>query len=108
MSDLTTPAAAASQQSAQSPSPHARLRASARQLEGVFVGQLLKAMRASASEGGLTGISTGEQLFTELFDERMAQEAALRSRNGIGEAIYRQMARRLSPETVVSDAPEIR
>ncbi len=94
--------------SAANVSPHARMRAAARQLEGVFVGQLLKSMRESGATGGLTGSTPGERVFTELFDERMAQEAARRSQGGIGEAIYRQMARRLPPETTVSTDPEIR
>lgn len=98
--DLARPAEAAS--------PHARMRTAARQLEGVFLGQLIQSMRASAEAGTASGPSPGERMFTELFDERMAQEAALRSRNGIGEAIYRQMARRLPPETPVSADPEIR
>lgn len=89
-------------------SPHERLRAAARQLEGVFVTQLLKAMRESSRQGGLASDSSGEQLFTDLFDERMAQEAALRSRNGIGEAIYRQMARRIPADTPVPTDPESR
>ena len=90
------------------PSPRERMRTAAKQLEGLFVGQLLKAMRESTTEGGLSGSSPGERLFTEWFDERMAQESALRSRKGIGEAIYRQMARRLPPETEVSGDMENR
>jgi len=104
MNDVTSAAQAAGPGS----SPHARLRTAARQLEGVFVTQLLKAMRESSRQGSLVSDSSGEQLFTDLFDERMAQEAALRSRNGIGEAIYRQMARRIPAETPVSTDPEIR
>jgi flagellar protein FlgJ len=80
------------------PDAHARLRHAAQQLEGVFLLQMLQAMRAAAPAVGLTGAGPGEELFTGLLDEHMAQAAAARSTHGLADALYRQLARRLPPE----------
>ena len=72
-----------------------QLRRMSNELEGIFLRQLLEAMRQSVPNGGLTGASAGEDLFTSLLDDRLASEAAARTRNGIGEALYRQLSRRL-------------
>jgi len=68
-----------------------RLRETARQLEGVFVQQLLKAMRETVPEGGLLSPSSGEEMFTALFDERVAQAAAGQQENGLGAVLFRQL-----------------
>jgi flagellar protein FlgJ len=80
------------------PDAHAQLRRMAHQLEGVFLNQLFKAMRASVPEGGITEAAPGRELFTSLLDERLASQAAERMKGGLGDALYRQMARRLPPE----------
>lgn len=68
-----------------------RLRRSARELEGVFVVQLLHAMRATVPEGGFSGGGTGEEMFTAILDEHLAGEVPARWHHGIGEALYRQL-----------------
>jgi Rod binding domain-containing protein len=75
-----------------------QLRRVAHQLEGVFLNQLFQAMRASVPEDGFLAAAPGQELFTSLLDERLADQAAARMHNGIGEALYRQLARRLPPE----------
>ncbi len=75
-----------------------RLRRLAHEMEGVFLDQLFKAMRASVPRGGLLDPSPGEEVFTSLMDERLASEAANRMQRGMGEALYRQLARSLPPE----------
>ena len=74
------------------------LRRLAGELEGVFLSQLFSAMRASVPEGGVIDQSSGEELFTSLFHESLATEAAGHMKRGIGEAIYKQLSRRLPPE----------
>lgn len=74
---------------------HAELRRLAHQLEGMFLSQLFEAMRASVPEGGLLKPSAGEELFTSLLDDSLAVQAAERMNRGIGEALYRQLSRRL-------------
>lgn len=76
---------------------HAELRAAAQQLEAVFFNQLMQAMRESVPQGGLVEPSRGEQVFTAMLDERLSQVAAERLNRGLGEALYRQMVRRLDP-----------
>lgn len=77
--------------------PRAELRRLSHELEAVFLQQLFQAMRASVPSGGLAGPSPGEDLFTALLDQTVASEAAARSTRGLGEALYRQLARRLEP-----------
>jgi peptidoglycan hydrolase FlgJ len=74
----------------------ARLRTLARQLEGVFVAQLFKAMRESVPRGGLTDGGSGGEMFTAMLDEKVADQAAARMNDHLGEALVRQLAHRLS------------
>lgn len=74
----------------------AELRKLAHELEGLFVNQLFQAMRASVSSTGLSGQSDpGQELFTSMLDQSMAQEAARHMNRGIADALYRQLVRRL-------------
>ena len=89
------------------PDTHAQLRRMAHELEGVFLNQLFKAMRESVPQDESGEAESGRELFTSLLDERLASLAAERSKSGLGEALYRQMARRLPPEET-SPQPEVR
>jgi Rod binding domain-containing protein len=88
------------------PDAHAQLRRMAHELEGVFLNQLFQAMRASVPQDESNEAAPGQGLFTSLLDERLASMAAERMTGGLGEALYRQMARRLPPEEA-SPTPEI-
>lgn len=68
-----------------------RLRDLADQLEGLFIGQLFQAMRASVPSGGLIEQDSGQQMFNAMMDERLADVAAHRMTGGISEALYRQL-----------------
>jgi Rod binding domain-containing protein len=89
------------------PDAHAQLRRMAHELEGVFLNQLFQAMRSSVPQDESNEAAPGQQLFTSLLDERLAGMAAERMTGGLGEALYRQMARRLPPEET-SPTPEIK
>jgi Rod binding domain-containing protein len=65
-----------------------------RALEGVFLAQLFQALRATVPESGL-GTAPGTDVFTAMLDERLAELAAQRLRGGMGDALYRQLSRRL-------------
>ena len=82
--------------------PRLALRRLAHELEGVFMTQLFQAMRASVPESGLVESAPGREMFTSLMDEKLAGEAAQRMRNGLGDALYRQLCRGLPP---TEDAP---
>lgn len=73
----------------------AKLRTAAHQLEGVFLSQLFKAMRDTVPAGAAGPGSEGRELFTSMLDDTLAERAAERMTHGLGEALYRQLSRRL-------------
>ena len=75
---------------------HIRLRRMAHELEAVFMAQLFQAMRASVHEDAETGDAGGRALYESLLDDHLASQAAGRSERGIGEALYRQLSRRIT------------
>jgi flagellar protein FlgJ len=83
----------------------ARLRDTAKQLEGVFVAQLFKAMRETVPEDGLTHGGAGEEMFAGLLDERIAGQAPAQWHRGVGDALVRQLAPQLGPQASNSGAP---
>jgi flagellar protein FlgJ len=74
-----------------------RLRGVARQLEGVFVQQLFKAMRETVPTDGIANGGAGEEIFTSLMDERIAGDVPSHWDRGIGESLYRQLRAALPP-----------
>lgn len=68
-----------------------RLRAATKQLEGVFVQELFKAMRETIPQDGLTNGGAGEDIFTGLMDEKIATHVPDQWHRGIGESLYRQL-----------------
>lgn len=71
----------------------------ARQLESLFMRELLKSMREASRQAGVDASDQGG-LATDLFDQQMALQMAGHS-GGLAEAIQRQLARQLG----VSGAP---
>ncbi|HEU4629164.1 MAG TPA: rod-binding protein [Gemmatimonadaceae bacterium] len=78
-----------------------RLRRTARDLEGVFVEQLFKAMRETVPQGeGVVDGGSGEAMFTGLLDQRLSAEAPSQWQHGLADALFRQLRGALgsSPE----------
>jgi peptidoglycan hydrolase FlgJ len=73
----------------------ARLRKAAAGMEAVFLEQLLKAMRETVPQDGALDSSAGEEMFTGMLDTHLSGVAAARQNRGLGEALYRQLARML-------------
>ncbi len=69
----------------------AGLRRVGRQLEGVFVQQIFKAMRETVSHDGAIDGGAGEDMFTSMMDEHMAELAPNQWKHGIGESLVRQL-----------------
>jgi flagellar protein FlgJ len=67
------------------------LRKACAQLEGVFLEQLMKALRETVPDGGLIDGGSGEQIFSSLLDGHLSNNAASRLERGIGAALYRQL-----------------
>jgi peptidoglycan hydrolase FlgJ len=86
------------------PSPEARLRDAVTQLEGVFVEQLFKAMRATVPDDGLTNGGAGEEMFTSLMDQHLASSVPERWDRGLTDALTRQLQGRLGPDAATAHA----
>ena len=86
-----------------------KLRDAARQLEGVFVQELFKAMRATVPQGeGIVSGGSGEEMFTAMLDQHLATAAPNRWEGGIGDALYRQLrGTRLSAGAASAAAPAL-
>ncbi|HEX7241885.1 MAG TPA: rod-binding protein [Longimicrobiaceae bacterium] len=77
-----------------------RLRRSARQLEGVFAEQLLKAMRETVPRDGAVDGGTGEEMFTGMLDQSLAEALPGKwGERGLGEALFRQLRSALPAAT---------
>jgi len=86
-------------------SEDARLQKVARQLEGVFVQQLFKAMRETVPQDGAVDGGQGEQMFTSMMDEKLADQLPGQWHHGIGEGLIRQLRQAMSSNQPVP-APE--
>ncbi len=82
-----------------------RLRATARQLEGVFVEQMFKAMRETVPEDGALSGGSGEAMFTGMLDQSLASEVPARWSNGLAEALYRQLQRAAGHDLAPASSP---
>ena len=77
-----------------SESPRLQLRGAALGFEAVFTQMLLRSMRATIAKGDLFHGGKGEELFSGLLDQTLAQASALRGRGvGIAEMIMKHCAR---------------
>lgn len=88
-----------------------KLHAVTKQLEGVFVQQLFKAMRETVPQDGLTDGGAGEEMFTGMMDENIATHVPEQWGHGIGESLYRQLRAALphaNPGAATTDADDTR
>jgi flagellar protein FlgJ len=81
------------------------LRKASHDLEGVFVNELFKAMRETVPQDGIFSSDPGRDLFAGMLDERLAALYGQRAQGGIGEALYRQLSRRLPVTDTGPGAP---
>ncbi len=71
-----------------------RLRDTAQEFEGVFLGLLLKAMRSSVGSGGLFREGSDARMYHEMFDQEIGRSLARAGGIGLAEMILRDQARR--------------
>jgi Rod binding domain-containing protein len=71
-----------------------KLQNTAKQLEGVFVLQMLKAMRATVPKGGITEASNGEETFTSMLDQKIADKIPAQWKHGLTDALMKQLVAR--------------
>jgi Rod binding domain-containing protein len=79
------------------PDELARLTKTSKQLEGLFVQQMFAAMRSTVPEGGALNGGSGEEMFTSMFDQQLADRLPQQWQHGIGEAIVARLKTRLAP-----------
>jgi len=67
------------------------LRKVSREFEAIFIAYMLKVMRETIEESGLTEGGPGKTIYTELFDQEIAQSLAQRETLGISNMLYRTL-----------------
>lgn len=76
----------------------AQLKDSSGKLEGLFVEQLFKAMRETVPQDGLTSGGQGEEIFSSLLDQKMADEVPAQWHRGIASALVKELRDHVRPE----------
>lgn len=84
-----------------------RLMETVKQLEGVFVEQLFKAMRETVPDGGLVDGGAGEEIFTGMLDQKLATEVPERWDSELGAALYRQLRGALNAAAPAADPSSV-
>ncbi len=64
----------------------------AQEFEAIFIAQLLKVMRETIEESGLTEGGFGKSIYTELFDQEVSMSMARRGSFGIADILNRSLA----------------
>ncbi len=86
--------------------PDAALKAVARQFEGIFMNMLLKSMREATPQDGVFDSEQGK-LYTQLFDQQLAQKLSTGKGIGLADMMVKQLTRsgmKISPEPQVLSA----
>ena len=81
-----------------------RLRGVIKQLEGVFVEQLFKAMRTTVPHDGAADHGAGEEMFTGMLDQHLAGATPQHWERGLGDALFAQLRPALGPVAPSVDA----
>ncbi|RMH17423.1 MAG: hypothetical protein D6701_07540 [Gemmatimonadetes bacterium] len=69
-----------------------RLRTATALVGSAFYQELFKAMRETVPEGGLIDGGLGEDIFSSLMDQQLAEVSAMRESRGLASALYRHFA----------------
>jgi murein DD-endopeptidase MepM/ murein hydrolase activator NlpD len=85
-------------QNSQSDKQKSELKKAAQEFESVFISHMLKVMRETIEESGLTEGGFGKSIYTELFDQEVALNMARHGALGISDLLYRHLS-----ETTPSD-----
>lgn len=78
----------------------ARLKDTSGKLEGIFVEQLFKAMRDTVPQDGIADGGQGEEIFTGLMDQKLADEVPAQWKRGIADALVKELRPRVRPEAL--------
>lgn len=68
------------------------LKTACKELESLFIGQLLKEMRATVHKSGLMDGGQGEEIFTSIMDAELSKKMAENGGLGISDQLYAQLS----------------
>jgi flagellar protein FlgJ len=71
-----------------------KLKKACADFESLFLNYMLKSMRSSVPQDGITNKSEESKMFTSMFDENMANEIASSGGLGLGDILWRQLSAR--------------
>lgn len=80
--------------------PDAALKAVAQQFEGIFMNMMLKSMREATPKDGMLDSEQGN-LYTQLFDQQLAQKLSTGKGLGVADMLVKQLTLKISPEPQV-------
>ncbi|MCE5231076.1 rod-binding protein [bacterium] len=83
-----------------------RAEAVATQFETIFMGMMVKAMRATVPDGGILGDGLGGKTYVEMLDQQMAEMGGLPRDPRFHEALVRQIMQSPDAARKVSQAGE--
>ena len=72
-----------------------QLRQSCKEMESLFVSQLLKEMRTTIPKSGLIDGGSAEDIYTSMLDEQYSKEIAQNGSLGLAESLYRQLSEKI-------------
>lgn len=77
-----------------------KLRKACQDFETIFNDMVFKAMRKTISKNDLFGSSKEEEMFTDMLDSKISEDAAADSSSGIGAMLYRQLTTNLKIDSI--------
>lgn len=83
-----------------------QLKKVAQQFESIFMHMMLKSMRSTVGDGGLTEKSHAREIFESMFDQELADTMAESGDLGIADLIYKQMEKYVSAASEEDDDEE--
>ncbi len=75
-----------------------RLRDASQDFEAIFARQLMKNMRSGLTENSMFGSGVEGEIFSDMMDNAVAEKIAERGDLGIGDALYKELVKRLELE----------
>jgi len=76
-----------------------KLREACKEFEAIFIEYMLKVMRRSIPKSNLFKRELSEEIYTSLFDEKIAEEVAKVKGLGIGDMLYKELSRLIPDRT---------
>lgn len=74
----------------------AELKKVCRDFESIMLGLMLKQMKATVPKTGLFGNDAGKEIFDEMLDEKLMENASESGGIGLGDLLFKQLKRNLT------------